>query len=71
MLGQVVCLPDRYSCRWLLIRLPEQIIQPPWITLSPIALFGHHPGRDLAERAIDLAHARIEHGEDAVTIVGS
>lgn len=62
----------RYCDRSAFETLVDQIVKNPiHLVGETIALFGHYPSRELAERAADLAQARVESGEDATRIAHS
>ena len=59
---------DRAAFETLIERIADNPID---IAGQTISLFGHYPGRELAERAADLARTRILTGEDSIRLASS
>ncbi|MGU9805062.1 UNVERIFIED_CONTAM: NACHT domain-containing protein [Pseudomonas sp. CM11] len=62
----------RHGNQSAFVTLVDQIPENPiFLVGQTVALFGHYPHRELAERAADLANNRVNRGEDAVRIATS
>jgi hypothetical protein len=74
--GQLAIIIQLFAARYgdhsAFETLVDQIDRNPiFLVGQTISLFGHYPGRELAERAADIARARIENSEDATTLARS